>query len=87
MGLLTEILILPAAPFRGVSWVLDKVLQAAEQEYYDPGPVQEALAALEREREAGRIDDEEFEKREEPLLQRLEEIRLYQLGRSGPQGT
>ncbi|MFG3346291.1 gas vesicle protein GvpG [Streptomyces sp. NPDC048018] len=78
---------MPAAPFRGVSWVLDKVLQAAEQEYYDPGPVQEALAALEKEREEGNIDDEEFEKREELLLQRLEEIRLYLLGRSGPQGT
>ncbi|MFI8824776.1 gas vesicle protein GvpG [Streptomyces sp. NPDC053431] len=83
MGLLTEILILPAAPFRGVAWVLDKVTQAAEQEYYDPGPVQEALAALERDLEEGRIDDEEFEEREGPLLQRLEEIRSYQLGRAG----
>ena len=87
MGLVAEILMLPAAPFRGVGWVLDKVVRAAEQEYYDPGPVQEALAALEREREEGRIGDEEFEERERPLLQRLEEIRVYQLGNAGPGGT
>ncbi|WP_406864495.1 gas vesicle protein GvpG [Streptomyces sp. HUAS MG47] len=81
---MAEILALPAAPFRGVAWVLDKVARAAEQEYYDPGPVQEALAGLEREREEGLIDDEEFEQREEPLMQRLEEIRAYQLGNVGP---
>lgn len=87
MGLVTEILALPAAPFRGVGWVLDKVVQAAEQEYYDPGPVQEQLAELEREREAGRVSEEEFKDREESLLQRLEEIRAYQLRKAGAAGT
>ncbi|MGW4160916.1 gas vesicle protein GvpG [Streptomyces sp. NPDC004788] len=84
---MTEILALPAAPFRGVGWVLDKVVQAAEQEYYDPGPVQEQLAELEREREAGRVSEEEFKDREESLLQRLEEIRAYQLRKAGAAGT
>ncbi|GAA4933454.1 gas vesicle protein GvpG [Streptomyces coeruleoprunus] len=86
MGLLIEILALPLAPLRGVGWVLDKVVQAAEQEYYDPSPVQEALAGLERAREAGDIDEEEFAHREEQLLERLEEIRAYQLRRAGPGG-
>lgn len=85
MGLLSAILTLPVAPIRGVSWVLDKVTRAAEQEYYDPGPVQEALATLEREREEGRIDDEEFEEREALLLRRLEEIRAYRIGNAGPE--
>lgn len=84
MGLVTEILALPAAPLRGTLWVLDKVVRAAEQEYYDPGPVQEALVALERDREEGRVDDAEFERREAPLLRRLEEIRAYRLGGAGP---
>ncbi|MGW5418809.1 gas vesicle protein GvpG [Streptomyces sp. NPDC003943] len=87
MGLVTEILALPAAPIRGVGWVLDKVVQAAEQEYYDPGPVQEQLAELEREREAGRVSEEEFEEQEESLLRRLEEIRAYQLRKAGSAGT
>lgn len=87
MGLVTEIVALPAAPFRGVGWVLQKVVQAAEQEYYDPGPVQEQLAELERAREAGSVSDEEFDDQEEQLLQRLEEIRAYQLRNAGSAGT
>ncbi|MFJ4471079.1 gas vesicle protein GvpG [Streptomyces sp. NPDC089424] len=82
MGLVFEVLALPFAPVRGVGWVLDKVVQAAENEYYDPTPIQAALADLERARTEGRIDEEDFAAREEELLGRLEEIRLYQLGRS-----
>ncbi|WP_342669706.1 gas vesicle protein GvpG [Streptomyces vietnamensis] len=78
---------LPVAPFRGIAWVLDKVVRAAEQEYYDPGPVQEALADLERKRQEGHVDEEEFEQREQALLQRLEEIRIYRLSQAGPDGT
>lgn len=82
MGLVFEVLALPFAPVRGVGWVLDKVVQAAENEYYDPTPIQAALIELERARTEGRIDEEDFAVREEQLLGRLEEIRLYQLGRS-----
>ncbi|MCQ4044244.1 gas vesicle protein GvpG [Streptantibioticus rubrisoli] len=85
MGLVTDILTLPAAPVRGIWWVLDKVVRAAEDEYYDPAPVQEALVKLEDARIEGRIDDEEFARREDELMRRLEEIRAYQL-RSGGQG-
>ena len=86
MGLITEILMLPAAPVRGVRWVLDKVVRAAEDEYYDPAPVQEGLVNLERARSEGRIDDEEFARREEELMRRLEEIRAYQLQSGGQRG-
>ncbi|MFD7280335.1 gas vesicle protein GvpG [Streptomyces sp. NPDC059862] len=79
MGLVFEILALPLAPVRGVGWVLDKVVRAAEQEAYDPAPVQAELADLERARTEGRIDEEKFAQREQELLQRLEEIRVYQL--------
>lgn len=85
MGLITGILTLPFAPARGVSWVLDKVVRTAEDEFYDPAPVQEALVNLERAREAGQIDDEEFARQEEALLHRLEEIRAYQLRQQGGQ--
>lgn len=79
VGLVGTILSLPVAPVRGVGWVVDKVRQAAEDEYYDPGPVQEELVNLERARTEGRIDEEEFTRREEELLGRLEEISAYRL--------
>ncbi|MER6348726.1 gas vesicle protein GvpG [Streptomyces sp. NPDC001595] len=86
MGLLVEIVALPAAPLRGIGWVLGKVVQAAEQEYYDPAPVQEELVKLQRARDAGDIEEEEFSRREDQLLARLEEIRAYQLNNAGTGG-
>ncbi|MDX3094817.1 gas vesicle protein GvpG [Streptomyces sp. ME19-03-3] len=80
MGLFTEIVTLPLAPVRGVGWVVQRVLEAAEQEYYDPEPVERELAALEKELLAGRIDEETFEAREEVLLDRLEEIAAFRRG-------
>ncbi|MEU7298229.1 gas vesicle protein GvpG [Streptomyces exfoliatus] len=85
MGLVTEILALPLAPLKGIGWVLDKVVRAAEEEYYDPTPVQEALATLGRARSEGEIGEEDFARREQELLERLEEIRAYQF-RSGGAG-
>jgi hypothetical protein len=86
MGLITAILTLPAAPVRGIGWVLDKVVRAAEDEYYDPAPVQEQLVKLERAQAEGEVDDEEFARREEALLQRLEEIRAFRLSQGAVQG-
>ncbi|MER6128890.1 gas vesicle protein GvpG [Streptomyces sp. NPDC001795] len=86
MGLITGILTLPFAPARGVGWVIDKVVRAAEQEFYNPAAVQEELVKLERARAEGRVDDEEFARREDALLHRLEEIRAYQLRRGGQSG-
>ncbi|MET7617931.1 gas vesicle protein GvpG [Streptomyces sp. NPDC005408] len=77
MGLLTQLLTLPLAPVRGAVWVVDRVLEAAENEYYDPAPVQRELAELERQLVAGDIDEETFERREDELLDRLEEIRAF----------
>lgn len=82
MGLITQILTLPVAPVRGFTWVLGQVMTAAEREYYDPGPVRDQLAELERELVAGRISEEEFDRREDALLDRLEFIR-YERGRRG----
>ncbi|GAA3920091.1 gas vesicle protein GvpG [Streptomyces gulbargensis] len=72
MGLLTEVLLLPAAPIRGTAWVLRQVVEVAEREYYDPAVVQRELAALVAAFEAGEIDEEEFDRREDELLARLE---------------
>ncbi|MEV6206265.1 gas vesicle protein GvpG [Kitasatospora sp. NPDC051914] len=77
MGLITGLLTLPLAPVRGVVWVAERVAEAAEQKFYDPAPVEEALKALERDLVAGRIDEATFEQHEEELLDRLDEIRRY----------
>jgi len=78
MGLITQILTLPLAPVRGTVWVLDQVMLTAEREYYDPEPVRQELAQLERELLAGDIGEEEFDRREDELLDRLEELEAYQ---------
>lgn len=82
MGLITQLLTLPVAPVRGFAWVLGQALTAAEREYYDPGPIRDQLAELERELVAGRISAEEFDRREDELLDALESIR-YERWRLG----
>ncbi|GAA2275595.1 MULTISPECIES: gas vesicle protein GvpG [Kitasatospora] len=77
MGLITQILTLPLAPVRGTVWVLERVLEAAEDKYYDPVPVEQELAALEKALLAGDIDEETFDRREDELLDRLDEIRAH----------
>lgn len=72
MGLITQLLTLPAAPVRGVGWVLDQVVRTAEDEYYDPAPVQRELRELEQQLLDGLIDEDEFDRREDELLDRLE---------------
>ncbi|MEV0276787.1 gas vesicle protein GvpG [Streptomyces sp. NPDC050610] len=72
MGLLGELLLLPVAPLRGTGWVLRQVLTEAERQYYDPSAVQSELADLSRRLEAGEIDEDEFDRREDELLDRLQ---------------
>ncbi|MDO0937890.1 gas vesicle protein GvpG [Streptomyces sp. DG2A-72] len=72
MGLIGEILLLPFAPVRGSAWVMRQVLSEAERIYYDPAAVRAELALLEDRLEAGEIGEEEFDRREDELLDRLE---------------
>ncbi|MET9961392.1 gas vesicle protein GvpG [Streptomyces sp. NPDC006326] len=72
MGLLTEVLLLPAAPVRGTAWVLRQVVAEAERQYHDPSAIQRELAQLVAAFEAGEMDEAEFDRREDELLDRLE---------------
>ncbi|MGW1138018.1 gas vesicle protein GvpG [Streptomyces zhihengii] len=80
MGLFTQLVTLPLAPVRGVVWVSERVLEAAEDQYYDPAPIHRALAALERQLLSGEIDEATFDRREDELLDRLDEITAYRAG-------
>ncbi|MBP2052026.1 hypothetical protein J2Z21_005008 [Streptomyces griseochromogenes] len=69
---------------RGVTWVVDRVLEAAEREYYDPEPVEREPAALERALIEGRIGQKTFDEHEDRLLDRLEEIAAHRRGDTAP---
>ncbi|MEU0026352.1 gas vesicle protein GvpG [Streptomyces sp. NPDC006335] len=81
MGLIGEVLLLPFAPVRGSAWAIKQVLREAERLYYDPAAVRAELARLEERLEAGEIDEEEFDRQEDELLERLE------IGLRGGAGT
>ncbi|WP_030789808.1 gas vesicle protein GvpG [Streptomyces sp. NRRL S-920] len=72
MGLIGELLMLPLAPARGSLWVLRQVVDEAERQYYDPSAIRRELARLEQRLEAGEIDEDEFERGEDELLDRLQ---------------
>jgi uncharacterized membrane protein len=72
VGLLSEVLLLPFAPVRGSAWVIRQVMREAERIYYDPATIRAELASLEEQLESGEISDEEFDRREDELLERLE---------------
>jgi hypothetical protein len=73
MGLLDGLVTLPLAPLRGVVWVGRQVADAAERAYYDPEAIRSELAQLERDLLEGRLDEEQFDRAEDELLDRLEE--------------
>ncbi|MFF3846332.1 gas vesicle protein GvpG [Streptomyces sp. NPDC002328] len=72
MGLIGEVLLLPFAPVRGSGWVIGQVLREAERIYYDPAAVRAELSRLEEQLEASEITEEEFDRMEDELLDRLE---------------
>ena len=73
MGLIEEVLLLPFAPVRGSAWVIGQVLREAERQYYDPAVIRAELGRLEEALEAGEIDEEEFDRCEDELLDRLDQ--------------
>ena len=71
MGLLRELLLLPMAPARLASWTAGQVVAAAEREHYGPAAVRRELADLYRQLDEGAITPEEFDVREDQLLDRM----------------
>jgi hypothetical protein len=74
MGLLDSILL---APVKGPYFIAKKIHEMAMEEFLDEDGVREELRELYILLETGRISEEEFERREEELVQRLEEIESY----------
>lgn len=71
MGLISNLLLLPLAPVRGVVWVAEQIEDEAERQWYDPASIHAALDDLDARREAGLIPQDEADRIEEELVQRL----------------
>ena len=78
MGLLTSILL---APVKGPYWIAKKVHERAIDELLDEDGTRAKLKELYTEFEKGKIGEEEFERREEELVDRIEEIMSYKESR------
>jgi len=62
-------------PYKVVAGVAGAVKEELDDELYDPGRVQKELTDLHLMHDMGEIEDEEFERRTDALLERLNEIR------------
>ena len=65
------------APIKFPVWVSKKLAESAEKERTDDSRIYEDLLDLQMRYELGEISDEEYEKQESMLMEKLEEIRKY----------
>jgi len=71
MLLLDDLLL---APVNGVIWLAEKIKEAADHEFSDPGVLKQKLLDLQMMLELNQISEDDFRRRESELLTRLEEI-------------
>jgi hypothetical protein len=71
MFLLDDLLL---APVNGVIWLAEKIKEAADHEFSDPGVLKQKLMDLQMMLELKQISEDDFRQRESELLTRLEEI-------------
>jgi hypothetical protein len=72
MFLIDDILL---APLKGILFLGKKINEVIEKETSDEGSVKERLMALQLKFEMDEIDEEEYDRREDELLQLLGNIR------------
>jgi cytochrome c-type biogenesis protein CcmI len=77
MGLFKLLTFPVSGPVMGARWIMQTLLDEAERQYYDPAAIRQQMADLEAEYRAGRVDEDEFDRREEELLERLLEARAF----------
>lgn len=82
MGLFKLLTFPVSGPVLGTQWVLQTLLDHAERQYYDEAAIRQQMADLEAQLRAGQVSDQEFDRREEALLERLLEAREYHQSRA-----
>jgi len=65
-------------PVKGVVWIGKKLKETADVELTDKSKVHEELLDLQMRFEMDEMNEEEYEKKEAKLLERLEAIRKYE---------
>ncbi|HEY2182004.1 MAG TPA: gas vesicle protein GvpG [Solirubrobacteraceae bacterium] len=71
MGLFTGLLTLPLAPVRGAAWVVQQVADEAERQADDQSQLRRQLLQLELDRDAGLIDDDDYERASDTVLDQI----------------
>lgn len=71
MGLFTGLITLPLAPVRGVVWLGETLAREAQRQWTDPVAVRAELDAVHQRWLAGELPDDERDRMEDALLQRL----------------
>lgn len=71
MFLLDDLLL---APVKAVVWLAERVQEAADREFSDPGVLKQKLLDLQMMLELNQISEDDFRRRESELLARLEEV-------------
>jgi hypothetical protein len=71
MGLVSLVLGLPVAPFRGVVALAEVIQDRVNQEMYDPASVRQELEAAEEQRAAGEITPEEEAEVQQDVVERM----------------
>jgi len=77
MGLFRLLTLPVSGPVLGTAWLLDTLLQEAERQWYDTGAIRQELGELQARYQRGEVDDREFERQEELLLERLLEAHVF----------
>ncbi len=72
MFLIDDILL---APLKGVIWIGERLNEIAEKEFSDEGRIKEKLMELQLKFEMDEISEEEYNRQEKELLERLNAIR------------
>ena len=72
MFLIDDILL---APLNGIIWLGKKINEVAEKEFSDEGLIKEKLMQLQLRFEIDEISEENYNRQEKELLERLEAIR------------
>ena len=72
MGFFSGLATLPLAPVRGAAWVTKQVADEADRQLYDEDQIRREMLQLEIDYDEGKISDEEREREEDALFERLE---------------
>ncbi len=72
MFLIDDILL---APLNGIIWLGKKINEVAEKEFFDEGLIKEKLMQLQLRFEIDEISEENYNRQEKELLERMEAIR------------